>query len=208
MREAASAWKRWRKSSSELPTPGFASRIRQRYSPTASTSPRRTRSRSQGEKSTHGTQLDGLCARERQGKSGWPSPAAKPGRSAATRSARVMAVEPKSRVCIVKRRPRFRFDSGHGSSREGRATPRRPSRAGNQNILTLPALLARVDPQPISGGLYNEPATTAGVLIPLDGAPGHALHPNQLPHHSCRRASCRRARPTGSTSRDGERSMA
>ena len=154
--------KRWRKSSSELPTPGFASRTRQRYSPTPSTSPRRTRSRSQGEKSTQGTQLDGLCVRERQGKSGWPSPPAKPGRSAATRSARVMAVEPKSRVCIVKRRPRFRFDSGHGSSRAGRAIPRRPRRAGDQNILTRPAVLARANPQPISRGLYNEPATVAG----------------------------------------------
>ena len=50
--------------------PGLASRSRQRYSPTASSSPRRTRSASQGEKSVHGTQLDGAWVRERQGKSG------------------------------------------------------------------------------------------------------------------------------------------
>ena len=53
--------------------------------------------------------LDALWARERQGKSGCPVPAAKPGRSVATRSARVSAVEPNSRVCIVTSRPWFRF---------------------------------------------------------------------------------------------------
>ena len=56
-------------------------RTRYRYSPTASRSPRWTRSRSHGEKSAHGTQLAGAWVRDRQKKSGCPCPPAKLSRS-------------------------------------------------------------------------------------------------------------------------------